>query len=181
MATWYSRHYILDTTAAQTALPDPRVATKAGMKHARKRVNVCQVDQSADGIAEADVVRFCTMYSSDRLLSLSLSTDGSHAVGQDIDLGLHLTGENNDGAVLDADLFGASFDLGAALTDVDAMLTGALSSHHRGQALWELYTVGAGNLTEDPLTQYDITGTIDTVGAGTGGYINLIVEYLHGA
>lgn len=181
MATWYSSNY--GTGANVTALADPFEAVSSGVRHSRMRHCICHVLQTDGGIAEADKVIFATLKSSDRLISIKLAADGAHTAGQDIDLGLYLSGENHDGAVLDADLFGGSLDLGAGFALTENILTGVLTDEDIGKALWEMVVLGADpfSYTEDPVVNFDVVGTIDTVGAGAGGEILCLLQYVSGA
>ncbi|MCR9093453.1 MAG: hypothetical protein NXI30_04495 [bacterium] len=112
---------------------------------------------TTDGTTAADVFRMIPNVRSDaRIWSMQAQVASTPSAG-DIDVGLHLSGFNHDGAVVDADLFedGQSVTSGLSLADV---FTGAsLTNLDRGKALWELL-----GLSEDPGVLYDITVTTAT-------------------
>jgi len=181
MATYYSYQY--GDSADMSALPTPRVAVTAGRKHARKRLNHCICDLSGTDPTAADVIRFCTMKSSDRIFSLKLGAVGDATAGMTIDLGVHLTGKNNDGAVVDADLFtGSPEDIGTTLvTMTEFLFDGPLTDPTDiGKTLWEMCDVGDGSYTEDPLVEMDITGTLGGT-PSDGGVTHVLIEYTSGA
>lgn len=187
-SSWYSSGAAgTDPGDAQTVLADPHRAIPAGVLHARSRLNICFADLDAVTLAEADTVRFCTMKSSDRIVSIRVSTDGVFTDTTDMDLGIYDVGDDeaHDGALVDKDLFGASFDLGgsgAAPTDV--LTNGIIGFTDPGRMqlfqMAELGSYSAPDAAVDPLISWDIVGTIDTVSTAEGEIL-VIVEYTAGA
>jgi hypothetical protein len=179
MANWYSSNY--GSGANVTSYPDPFATVSSGVKHARLRHSICHALLTDGGIAESDKVVFSTLKSGDRLISIKLAADASFTIGQDMDLGLYKSGDRHDGAVLDADLFGGSLDLGAGFALTENILSGVLTDEDIGKTLWEMATIGAQSYTVDPVEDWDVVGTIDTVGAAAGGEILCLLTYVSGA
>jgi hypothetical protein len=183
-STYFSDHYGSSDTGtpgdAITALPNPRRAVTAGIKHARKRVNICWLDTTGEDPVDGDVYRFCTMKSTDRIISIKAACDGTFSGSTDLSLGIHLAGDNNDGAVVDFDLFAAALDVGAGFVLTENVVVGALTDEDIGKMLWEQCDVGASSYGSDPGVEFDITGTIANQGAA-GGEVLVIVEYTSSA
>jgi hypothetical protein len=158
MSTWFSDHFGADGLN-DTSLASPRIIPSAGIAHGRVRYKRAYL--SGLCIA-ADVLRFFSMKSGDRLIDLMLSSDGGSTAGA-INVGLHLSGDNHDGDAVDADLFASAQAISTAMerTSIFAEAT-TLQHEDHGKTLWALAAIGAGSDTVDPLVSYDITGTVST-------------------
>lgn len=162
MANFYSDHYSDDGTAATgtaatTSIDDPRIKAPAGISHGKLRYKRGQI-ATTTALSAGDVLRFFSLKSSDRILEMYLSKAVDASTSMTADLGLYTEG----GSVLDLDLFGdvanAPFsDITVAVTRSDVLTNaGTVTDADRGKALWEMYALGAGSDTSDPLVNYDI-------------------------
>ena len=160
MATYFSDHYVDATDATRISNPatdqsslDTAYRAPAGIAHARLRKKRAACSTLA---LTTDEVRVMTFKSNDRLFDLTVSGDGGSTAGA-INLGLYLTGNRHDGAVVDVDLFASALTTSSAIARVDHFEESAtLSELNRGWQMWEIAAVGAGTDTEDPQTQYDL-------------------------
>lgn len=180
MATWFSDHY--STGLDQNSLPTLPSTTlpHAGIRHSRVRRSRASATLTA--IASADNVRMLTMKSSDRLYGLYCFTDGG-LDATDLDIGVYLSGDNHDGAVVDADVFGDAVNPTSPITAWDAAdildQDGAVVGDDRGKELWALASLITATYTTDPKLLFDIAITFN--GANTvAGVINLVADYTAG-
>jgi hypothetical protein len=169
---------------AQTALANPQRKIETGIKHARMRVNVCYADLDGVTLAESDTIRFCTLNSGDRILSIKWATDGVFTDNTDMDLGIYAVGDAHDGAVVDSDLFGASLDLGGSGSALaETIAAGVVTEWDPGRLqLFEMADLGAYSKPSsglDPLIKWDLVGLIDTVSTAEGKVL-VVVTYTAG-
>lgn len=149
------------------------------VSHARMRTKVHRVTGL---FLTTDLVRMMSLRSSDRLLGLHLGSDGGSTAGA-VNIGLHLSGDNHDGAVADADLFATAITTSSAVDPwiADGFADGVLAGIDRGRTLWELATIGTGtNYTEDPGLSFDVTLTPSTSFTGSDTELSLIAYYTAG-
>lgn len=170
MATWFSDHY--SDGDGENALPATPVRPGAGIGHARLRYKRASITVPAT-VALNDVFRMMTFRSGDRVKDIRVHSDDGFTAGATLDLGLHLTGTNHDGAVVDADLFVDGADLGTGFDDASGW-EGSLVGADRGKPLWEV----AGE-SANPKVDYDMTVTF-AGDATTGGTVAIEVEYTAG-
>lgn len=112
---------------------------------------------TTDGAAGSDVFRMIPNVRSDaRLWEMQCQVASTPSAGA-INVGLHLSGYNHDGAVVDADLFEATQSITSGLSLADVFTGAALTNLDRGKPIWELL-----GLSEDPGTLYDITIEVST-------------------
>jgi hypothetical protein len=158
MSTWYGTHFGVDAGTGVALVHPPKVVS-VGVKHGRIRYNRSMIT----GLClSAEVLRFFSMKSSDRLLELMISSDGGSTAGA-CDFGIYLSGNAHDGAVQDVDLFASAQAISTAIARTDIFNESAVLQHEdRGKTLWELLAVGAGTDTVDPQVFYDICGTVTT-------------------
>ena len=187
MANMYSNHF---NSGGSSGTGTPGVATlagelpydsqrriPAGLGHSRLRTKVAWA-QFGTAAGAGDVIRMMSMKSGDRIAAIRLFTDGLCTDGT-ADLGVYLSGQQHDGAVIDADLFGAAHAIktAASFDTVEereaVFLAGALSEIDRYKTLWELCAVGAASYTVDPMVDMDICLTI--VEAVTAALVKVIV------
>lgn len=168
MATYFSDQFAAAGT--ETAAPDYSytIPQAGGATRIDRRI----ARATTDGTTAADVFRmFGPLHSGVRLYDMLFQVASTPSAG-DIDVGLHLSGVNHDGAVVDADLFedGQLVTSGLSLAGV---FTGAsLTNLDRGKTLWELAALGAATYTSDPNVFFDITVTTAT------GWTTASVEFL---
>lgn len=183
MSTFYSDHYTVGTpNDAVTpnvglAPDDPRIKVTPGHKHAAIRYSRASILMtSLANPAGTDFIRMMSLKSSDRILDLfALGVGNTSTAGN---VGVYLAGDDNAGAVVDADLFASAF-LFTTVTRTDIFAESAvLADEDRGKQLWELALIGAGTDTEDPHVMYDIG--IDLTAAGTEDTIILECYYVAG-
>jgi len=178
MAVHYSDHF--GTGVDIQAIVDPRTVTSAGKKHASKRIARAEIDMGASTVADGEVCRLLTLKSGDRIFSIKDACDGSGTALTTVDLGIYLTGDNNDGAAVDIDLFGAALDCDVGYALTERVLTGSQVDEDTGKTLWELLDLNAATLTEDPLVEYDLCYTYLN-GVTVGALHTVIVEYTSSA
>ena len=175
MATYFSNHYT-ETGSSQTAV-DRRWKAPAGIAHGRLRYKICRCTGL---VTNSDHVRFGTFKSSDRIVDMLLSCVGDSDAG-DLNIGAHLTGSNNDGAVIDMDVFASQLATAGGLDRTDAMLEATnCVDEDRGLPLWELASKSVGTHTADPLVNIDITGTPTTTFTTTAEALVLEIWYTAG-
>lgn len=162
MADFFSDHYT--ATAGGTSIDDPRLKVEPGVGHARlyyKRATLSVTTATS----AADVLRFFSLKSGDRIMELLLSHTADASTAVTGNAGAHRTFEDG-GAVLDLNLFCAvgtapMSDLTAAISRTDLLTLAALELEDRGKPLWEQVEEGATQgWTSDPQIDIDITVTI---------------------
>jgi hypothetical protein len=180
MTTWYSDHY--SSGVAQSAKPDPFVAIKSSKRHSRMRVSRAEVDLTAQATADGDIIRLMTLKSNDRIYSIKNASDGGATALTTWDLGVYATGDDNDGAVLDINMFGAALDEDTGYAMTERILTDAnINDEDIGMELWELVNLGAATTySADPVINMDLCVTILN-GLALGSRNTTIVEYTSGA
>ena len=155
MTTFYSDNYSSSTTAT---------SVEVGYKHTSRAdvtLRSCRFTVPTTA-ADDDVIRLITVKSSDRLWDLRLSTIAAITGVGTIDIGLHKSGYNHDGAVIDVDLFASDQDIVATIARTSVFKESVtLVDVDRGKTFWELATIGAASYTEDPQESWDITATFD--------------------
>ena len=157
MATYFSDHYAEDFSTNSTV--DKQYKISAGIGHARLRYKKALCTVMA---LTTDQIRFMTFKSSDRIVSILVSATGGSTAGA-LDVGLHLTGNNHDGAVIDKDLFGAALDTKGALARTESFIeAGTLTEADRAKPLWVVAAIGAASYTVDPGVQFDLSGVPST-------------------
>ena len=174
MADYFSDHY--SATASSNTIDDPRIKVAAGLSNAKIRYKRGVVTTDTDQAA-ADVLRFFTLKSSDRILELLLTTPGDGGTTVTTDLGVHT---KDGGAAIDANLFATAVDINAAVARVDQFVeAGTLEQADRGKPLYVLVDEGLASAVydNDPLVDWDITGTISTENATAGAEVVLEVYY----
>lgn len=140
----------------------PFVKTPVGSGGGRMRYKRCAVDTTAGTVTNTDTFRFATFKSGDRIIEIQASADGTWSAGT-MNLGLYASGTANDGAVVDADLFGSALDISTGFARTEVTVESAvLADEKRGKTLWDM-----AGLSADPLINYDIAGICDSL-AGTG-------------
>jgi hypothetical protein len=179
MATQWSDHF----AAAQPGLTREtgRLATP-GTGHARLRVKRATVtlDLAPDDYGVGDVARLMTFSSRDRIFAIYVSSEGASTV-LTADLGLYLTGTANDGAVVDADLFGSALALNGAMDRSEVFAESAvLTDVQRGLQLWQLADAGAGTYATDPGIQFDLALTGTAAIATADELVTVEVHYTAG-
>lgn len=176
MAVWYGTHFGVDAGTGNALVHPPKVVS-AGIKHGRIRYNRAMIT----GLClSAEVLRFFSMKSSDRLLEIMISSNGGSDAGA-IDIGIYLSGNDHDGAVVDADLFASAQATSTAIARTDAFNESAILQHEdRGKHLWELAAVGDGSDTVDPQVSYDICGVVTTEFTTTASILVLEAYYTSG-
>jgi hypothetical protein len=163
MSTYYSDHFSSDG-AAVTTLDDQKRAS-AGISHGRIRYKAARFSGAAP--QTTDTIRMMQFKSSDRLIEMFISSDGTPSAGA-VNIGLYKSSLRHDGAVIDADLFGAAIDQITAAAREDALTEAALGDLDRGKTLWEQATVGAASYTADPIEDWDVVIVPSTNFTGNG-------------
>ena len=179
MATFYSDHY--STGLDQTSLPTLRsdVIPGADKKHGRQRVS--SASMTVTTATSGDDLRFLTLRSDARLHMLCVFTDGElDATAADV--GLYLSGDNHDGAVIDVNLFTDPLTMTSPIDNWDAaetLVANVLGGVDRGKTLWAMATVGDQSYTEDPKVLYDLALTL-TANNTVVGVTRMVAYYTAG-
>jgi hypothetical protein len=161
MTTWFSDHY--SDGIEETVLPllTGIYTPTADIRFSPMRVKAVFLTVTA--VQGGDQIRLMTLRSSDRLLALHYSNDGGLSGPSDSTCGLHLAGENHDGAVVDVDLFDTVMPLESALNRDKIYDEGTLTGQDRGLPIWEIL-----GESEDTKVDYDVTITAGENQTGTG-------------
>lgn len=177
MVAWFSDHYSSGVNVS--AMPGTPVRPSVGKAHARKRYDRIEITVP-NTAAVNDTARLGTYRSGDRIHKITVHAGDGFTATADLDIGLAKKGDNHDGAVIDADLFGDALDIGGGLEDAEAFIQATtLVGEERGQPLWYLANIGAGTYTADPGEEWDLLGTF-LVDMTTGGRLVVEVEYTSG-
>ncbi len=168
MATFFSDH--LSSDGVNKTAVDVAARHSAGIGHGRLRYQRATINTAGGVPAAADILRFFTLKTSDRIVEMYAT--GRPATAGTMDLGVHKVGSGlHDGAVVDADLFSSALALTSALNThgvaevvLDVLQeAGTVTNALRGAALWQM-----AGLASDPREQWDVTGTLAGSVAGTG-------------
>lgn len=186
MTTFYSDHYsakVGETGHFTTLLaPVPLLSPGESAGRMRKRTARILVPSGQD-LGSGDIIRVMDFRSSARIFDLRASMDADWGATTTFDIGLYKKGANNDGAVIDADLFASAVDWAAAIARVDYFKEATtLTDMDRGQPLWFLADLGAGTYTEDPFETWTLalTTTQDISATAAAVTIMIEVDYLAG-
>lgn len=165
MTTYYSDHFTSGGLAADSY--DSQIRVSAGIGAARLRYKRGRITTHASTFTTTDTARMLTMHSSDRLIELLISTDGTASTGT-VDVGVYLSGDNHDGASIGTatvNLFANALAL-TTLANRTAILgnedgSGSIPASTEecphGTTMWELVNMGDGSYTVDPMIDFDIT------------------------
>jgi len=171
----------LGTGDEETAYSSPRTKVSAGLQHARLRTSIATIDMTDTLPVVDDTYRFFTMKSSDRIYELWTYLDSAAAATNTVNFGTMLTGDDNDGAVIDEDLFYSLADVASGEVWTDNLHeAGTVPVTAKGMPLWEMCALGAASYTVDPVVNIDITGQVGTAATNGGIYIVRVV-YASGA
>jgi hypothetical protein len=182
MATWFSDHYTV-TGVNQTALPALRGDAIPDTRRKHGRLHISRGYAEILDSAAADVVRMMTIRSDAHLHWICLFSDGGFSASNSADVGIYLSGDDHDGALVDVDLFDAAVDVTAAISTWDAaeiFTDGVLTGEHRGLPMWELANAGADTLTADPRVLYDITVTLNGDDSAAASKLVMEIGYTAG-
>ncbi len=184
MATHFSEHIAAASTATvapPTAVPIPSIKAGPGIHGAAIKKKFVSMDFTVGTLATGEEVRLFSMKSGDRIDTIRLTSDANFGATTTLtaDLGLYEPGDLHDGAVVDIDLFVSLADISAGSLNRIEFLTesGTITGTDRGLRLWEMSTLGAETLTEDPQVDYDLVLTIGVATLFTGGVMLIEVEY----
>lgn len=137
----------------------PRVLTQGHVVGTpRFSVGLVEVAAADD---DTSVYRMLRMRSSDRIDRLLLLNDAITG-GTSYDLGVYETAMNG-GAAVDVDLFASAISMASARTEPLDVTHENLNIDQCTKQLWELL-----GLTADPVKEYDIAFTANTVGSAPG-------------
>lgn len=174
MATYFSDHF---STAAAATTVDRVHRPVVAISHGRLRYKRAKI---AFTPAAADIVRFFTLKSGDRLVELWLSSDDMASTSATVHVGIYKAGDNHDGAVIDDDVFATSVDTATAAlarSDVFNEAGNFTLPVGRGSTLWELADAGAGTYTADPQEAWDVTMTIAAISGPAASDVVLEAYY----
>jgi hypothetical protein len=172
MANWYSDFY--GTGVAQSAID---VDEKAPVSTDSARVYKSRVilDLTTAALVQGfpgERAILHTFRSSDRISSILARWSGIGDVF--LDMGVSETGANNDGPVIDADLFFTDLIVGDQATYTEVYDYGTIDATHSGKPLW----VQSGAYAEDPGINFDVVVGFSHAGPDeAGGILDLIFEF----
>lgn len=180
MATFYSNHYSADVGATGhfTTLSNPPILVAPGRGHTRFRRKEARLTvPSGQDLGDNDVIRIMDLKSSDRLINLYFTMDANWGATTTFNVGLYEKGNNNDGAVVDEDLFGDAIDWSGAIARVDYFDEATtLGNIDRGKTLWEQAAVGDATYTTDPGIMFTVTAQTTQDISATAAAVVMMVE-----
>ena len=183
--TYYSDHYsgVVGATGHFTTLLTPQPMVQAGKKHARvRRTAALLTATSGVDLALGDIIRFCDIKSSTRITEVLFSMDANWGDAGDFNVGLYEKGLNNDGAVIDADLFAAAQDWKGTIARVDQFAKGTLDDWDRGKQAWELVNaVTASTYASDPGELWTVAVTASSDNAVSAAAVEMLCEVFYTA
>ncbi len=184
MADFYSDHYSADqgqTGHFTTLLTAQQRTLVVGKKHARLRRTACYISvPNAQDLADNDVIRFFDMKSGDRPIQLFASMDANWGATASFNLGLYLKGTNDDGAVIDEDLFASAVDWSGTIARTEYLVeSSVLDEWDRGKTLWELADIGDGTYTTDPFQTWTVASTFASNPSATDALVEMLVEMIY--
>lgn len=156
-----SDHFSGSTQPVALSAIDGQFKVSAGIGHARMRKKVARITLDLLPVFTTnDVARIMQFKSGDRLFELTLVSAGASTVVT-VGIGLHESGNNHDGVVIDLDLFASALAVNGTVARSADMFTesSTLDDFDRGLTLWELAAIGAASYTEDPFLDFDLTLT----------------------
>lgn len=177
MTTFFSNQYV-GSGVSETVLPDPRTKVDGTVSNAALKAYVCRF--STPDANAGDVVRLCTLRSNQIILHIGVASE-QQALNT-FQIGLALSGDNHDGAMLDAEMLSGSrtVPLCFGWEEFYGANTGPPAAQHMHKPLWELVNAhGAATYTKDPDIEYDVTWTWEVQG-GTPSDKSIIVLALGG-
>jgi len=179
--TFYSNHYSAEIGATghfTTKQGPPIDRVRSGFGGSRKRHKFCQLNvPSGQDLGAGDIIRLMDVKSGDRPTALFITSDANWGATADFDIGLYLKGDDNDGAVVDVDLFETTpYDISGAVTRVDVLTLAVLDEWDRCKTFWELADIGAATITSDPRVTYTIAMTAVGDTSATAALVEMLVE-----
>tara|TARA_R110000824_G_scaffold179780_3_gene360125 strand:+ start:392 stop:907 length:516 start_codon:yes stop_codon:yes gene_type:complete len=161
---------------ATLADPTTRSAQTLNVGEAHGRVRNKRIEIELPDTANADEVRLATFRSNDRIVGMQIAYDDLGTAGT-LNVGIAYSGDNNDGATIDADCFASLLDLSSAAvgrTEIsgESGVNGGASLF--GKTLWQV-----GAIATDPGGYIDLLGVTPT-GTTTAGTVVLMVQYVAG-
>jgi len=181
MTTFYSDHFspAIGVSGHFTTLAALPARISVGKKHARVRRTMCSMlIPSGQDLGDDDVIRLLDMQSGDRLIELYFSMDADFGATTTFNVGLYKKGNNNNGAVIDEDLFVSAVDWAGAIARTEYFKESAtFTDMDRGKTLWELVTIGAAaTYTEDPREDWTLTLQTTQDISATAAAVSLMCE-----
>ncbi len=167
MANFYSPHYSPQASATSVQVgfgigPSGHLDGTRDCHYARYRA-VTGSFVVPIGFASGDTMRFFTLHSSDRIVTLAYTSEGAIAPATNSTIGLFEAGINHDGPVVDPNIFDAGFNFAATVSNANKFDAGDLDTYDRGKPMWELAALGGQSYTSDPHENWDLA----VIGAGT--------------
>ncbi len=156
-SNWYSGE--IGATGHFTSKQSPTLdRVRLGIAGSRFRVKMAHWESpAAYDPVDNDVTRIMDVASGDRPFHLYFTCDLNQGATALWNYGLYEKGSNNDGAVIDEDLFSDAHNEAGAIARVDLFdEAGTLGDFDRGKAFWELAEIGGGSYSEDPGEQWTI-------------------------
>ena len=182
MATFYSDHFgpLVGATNHFTTQNSVQPAVNVGFKHSRVRRTSCLFSvPNAQDLGSGDIIRLFDMSSNDRLINLYFSMNASWGATTTFDVGVYEKGSDNDGAVVDINLFATADIWSANILREDLFKeAGTVDDWDRGKALWELVNIGLGATTYGTSTnaQWTIACTTTQDISATDAIVEFMVE-----
>ena len=154
--TYYSNHYsgAIGSTGHFTTLQSPNVdRVPSGFGGSRLRHKFCNyIVPATTNFGDNDVIRLFDVKSGDRPINLYVSMTDENGATATWNYGLWFKGDNNDGAVINEDVFALAHDEKDAVARVDVLtLAGLVDDWDVGKTFWE----HAGQ-SSDPRVMYTI-------------------------
>jgi len=185
VTTWYSTAFTSDGIN-RSSLDDAKHLAPAAVDGGRVAYKRAYVDISGIGtLINSTEVRFFTIKSGDRPISLYLTCDGSFAADWTLDIGLWDSGENHNGIELRRNMFKDNEALHVAVnrTEILARALFSVTDENRGLAAWEMVdilgTVGGVTYGSNPKEDWELVGfLVNLETPGVGGKLLVEMYYL---
>lgn len=172
--TYYSNHYsgAIGATGHFGTLQTPIVdRVPSGFGGSRLRHKFCHyIVPATTNFGDNDEIRLFDVKSGDRPINLFVSMNDQNGATATWNYGLWFKGDDNDGAVINEDVFAAAHNEAAAIARVDVLTLGGLvADWDVGKTFWEhaaasvdprvMYTVGK-QASADPTV---VDGAVETL------------------
>jgi hypothetical protein len=182
MTTFYSNHFgpAVGATGHFTTKNSIPTQIEAGIGHSRSRHKMAQMTvPSGQDLGDGDIIRLCDLPSNARVLEVLMSMDANWGTTTTFHVGLYKKGDNDDGVVLDVDLFAATQDWAGAIARVDQFKLGVLDDWDRGKYLWQLAAIGAASYTEDPKEMWTLALTTTQDISAAAAAVEFLAEVIY--
>ena len=179
MTTFYSTSYSPDGVN-QTSATNPRNLAEAAVDGGRVCYKRCYLDQTDEANIIGDEFHFFRVRSGDSIVRLLFSERGNFATGATLDIGYYETGVGDVGGdVVDSTIHASALALDSGNTQLDIFNESTnINDEDRGLPIWKLLNAAGASFSEDPLTEWHLTGIYGSMNGSNGSDILIEMYYL---